>query len=129
MSVFERRFDLELRPALIAFVLSTFALCLAANATGGDFWLASEWGRDDTAIYLQIAHQGYNILHCPTPNGQTNALWCGTAGWLPGYPLLLAPLFSLGLPSSTAVVVAWLFDFALLLLVWNGFLRHVRSPS
>lgn len=75
-----------------------------------------------------MATHGYQLFRCgPAYPVHT---WCGNAGWFPGYPGLLVVLYALGLPhAATAVVVAWLFALATLILLWNGFLRAMGFPS
>jgi hypothetical protein len=103
-------------------------LLLAADAGSARFFASETWIRWDAGIYLSVARQGYSIGPCP-PSVLPPGSVCGNAGWFPGYPALLAPLHSLGLPLVlTAVAVSWLFDFGVLVLLWNGFLREIQTP-
>lgn len=102
---------------------------MAAIAGGVHFFVSSTWTRWDAGIYMSIAKSGYNLHGCPVSPQYPPGSWCGSAGWFPGYPALLAPFYSLGLPQvATAVAVSWLFDFAVLVLLWEGFLRRLGTP-
>jgi hypothetical protein len=117
----------DLGPPALAFLGATVVLLLAAAAAKARFFTSVTWTRWDAGIYLSIAKQGYGIGPCP-PSVLPVGSVCGNAGWFPGYPALLAPLNTLGLPLVlTGVTVSWLFDFGVLVLLWNGFLRGVQS--
>jgi Gpi18-like mannosyltransferase len=104
-------------------------LLLAAIAGGAMFFDSASWTRWDAGIYMSIADHGYTLTHCRVSPQYPPGSWCGSAGWFPGYPVLLAPLYSLGLPRvATAVFVSWVFDFAVLVLLWEGFLRRLNTP-
>ena len=123
-----RLLALDVGPPTLAFVAATVVLMMAAVAGGADFSATSTWTRWDAGIYMTIAHTGYSMFPC-IGNQFPPGSWCGNAFLFPGYPLVLAPLYSIGLPTAaTAVAVSWIFDFALLVLLWEGFLREISSP-
>ena len=43
----------------------------------------------DAGHYLSIARDGYSLISCRQVPGYPPEEWCGNAGWLPGYPILL----------------------------------------
>ncbi len=46
-----------------------------------------------------------------------------------GYPGLVALLYAVGLHKPiTGVLVSWLFDYAVLVLLWQAFLKRIESP-
>jgi hypothetical protein len=117
----------DLTPPAVAFALSTLLLFAAAWQAGADPLSSVVWDRWDSSLYMYLANHGDTFARCPAP--YLPGLWCGSAGWFPGYSLLLAPLFSLGLPQIlTAVVVSWAFDFGLLVMLWRGYLHEFESP-
>ena len=108
---------------LIAFVLARVALSIAARSAGYKPMLASTWMRWDSAHYLSVAARGYEFFSCARLPGYNPAEFCGNAAWLPGYPLLIRGLTSVGFtPEQSGVLVAAGFAFAGLLLLWNVFL-------
>ena len=55
----------------------------------------------------------------------THEIWCGTAGWLPGYPWLITAAHWIGLPLlDSAVILSWTGTFAAIFLVWFGWGRN-----
>jgi len=72
------------------------------------------------------SRDGYTLFRCRFDH----VSWCGNAGWFPGYPWLIAVLHALGLASTwSAVVVAWFFRLATLVLMWGTFLERRRSTA
>lgn len=67
--------------------------------------------RWDALNYLAIAQHGYTVSICPTDYKYAGKL-CGTVGWYPGWPLLLALLNALRLPVPFAIQ-AWALDLGL----------------
>jgi hypothetical protein len=82
----------------------------------------------DAKNYLDIAQHGYYYYTCPADYKYAGQL-CGDIGWYPGWPLLLAAVFHLGLPFSVALQ-AWLlalgFAYAGFALTFR-LLRHFTS--
>jgi hypothetical protein len=126
-AVLRRLRSCDLGPPAIAFLCATLVLWATASIAGDRFFVASTWARWDSALYMQIAASGLHLVSCPVAYGR--GTWCGDAGWYPGYPALLAPLYSIGLPeAATATAVSWLFDFGTLAVLWRGFLAELDSP-
>jgi hypothetical protein len=89
------------------------------------------WARWDSVNYLSIAQHGLTFGSCSSPpfSSQPNPLgfrWCGTAGWLPGYPLVVRFVHSLGIGLPNAgLLVSWLAMAAAIFLVWFGWGRGI----
>ncbi|MGZ6058337.1 MAG: hypothetical protein ACXWLP_02675 [Myxococcaceae bacterium] len=108
-----------LGPPLLAFLAARVASMVAARMAGVDPLRAASWVRWDSLWYLRIAAGGYRLEPCP---GGTS-MFCGTTGWFPGYPLLIAAGARLGSSLETAgLLVAALAQLVLLALVWNRLL-------
>jgi hypothetical protein len=113
------------RRALIAagcWIAATAVMMSTAAAAGYDPLAVSTWGRWDSELYLQLASDGYSLEPCPRAPDE----WCGTAGWFPAYPWLVALLAAPGLPlAATGLAVAWLFALATGVLLARTFLRDL----
>ena len=71
------------------------------------------WARWDSFNYLLISEKGTNL---------------GTAGWLPGYPLLVRVVSWIGISQLDAsLLVAWIALAVAMFLVWFGWARDL-SP-
>jgi hypothetical protein len=100
--------------------LAAATLLLVTCAVEGwpPFDPAKTWARWDSGIYLSIGGDGYTMTSCG-PN-----LWCGNAGWFPGYAWLVGGIHLLGLPlAATGLAVSWLAGLGTLIVVWLAFLR------
>ena len=90
-----------------------------------------QWSRWDSLNYLAIAAKGRTFGLCTSPQfaGSPNPLgvkWCGTAGWLPGYPFVLRVLESVGIDTAHGgLLIAWLAIAGALFLVWFGWGRDL----
>ena len=91
------------------------------------------WGRVDSINYLGIAQHGRTFGRCGTPGFPTDGLaqslhlvWCGSAGWLPGFPWLTHVLGTTGysLPDG-GLLISWVSVAAALFLVWVGWGRDL----
>ena len=109
-------------PPLCAFVVTK--LFILGVATSGGVHLVDErlWQQGDQGHYLTIARDGYHLIECHkigyVPDG-----WCGNAGWFPGYPALIRGLGALGVRTEVGgLVLAGLFQFLTLAILWIGFL-------
>ena len=99
-------------PPFVAFLFAELLLYVAAktDAATQDFLSPSHWSRFDSAIYVQIAGQGYTLIHCSGPPLYPPHSWCGTASWAPLYPGLISFLGHLGLSLPVAgMVLSFLF--------------------
>ena len=87
---------------------------------------ATPWTRVDAFNYLAIASSGRHVAPCD-PKIQIlipGAHFCGTAGWLPGYPYLLratGSLFSVSYDVA-GVVLSNLAALAVFMVLWRGLL-------
>ena len=123
--------SLDYLPPVLAFIGASAILFVAARAQYTSFLSAISWFRWDSFNYSSIAQGGYHLYRC-TAAEYTGPLppWCGNSSWFPGYPAILAVLYDLGLPQvGMAVAVSWFFDLAVLILVWNAFLRRAPAPQ
>ena len=107
-------------PPFLAWLVATTVIVVTCIAEGWPPLDANRtWVRWDAALYLSIARGGYTLTPCGP------GLWCGNAGWFPGYPWLVGGLHLLALPlAPTGLAVAWLAWLATLVLVWRAFLSH-----
>src|ERR1700733_3306077 len=84
------------------------------------------WGRWDSANYLGIAQHGRTFGRCGSPGFPVNSFnnllhqtWCGSAGWLPGFPWLTRAVGVTGISLPDAgLLISWLAMGAALFLVW-----------
>jgi len=91
------------------------------------------WGRWDSINYFGIAQHGRTFGRCGSPGlpatGLTHMLhlvWCGSAGWLPGYPWLIRGLGTTGISVADAgLIISWVAMAAALFLVWLGWARDL----
>ena len=109
-------------PPLLGFAAARLASCVGAWLSGVDPLRVSSWVRWDSFWYLRIATGGYRLEPCA---GGTS-MFCGSTGWFPGYPALIAAVMRLG-PGAEAAgfLVAALAHLALLVLVWNRLLERL----
>ncbi len=109
---------------LAAFVATRIVSGVAARLAGVDPLQASSWVRWDSLWYLRIATGGYRLEACPGGI----SMFCGTTGWFPGYPALIAAGTRLGLsPEWSGLAVSGLAQLALLVLVWTRLLGGVHG--
>ncbi|MFL5364678.1 MAG: hypothetical protein ACJ781_04310 [Myxococcales bacterium] len=103
-----------------AFAAARLLLAAAARAEGYPPFAPGLFRRWDSGQYLSIAARGYDLVECArigyAPEG-----WCGNAGWMPGYPALIAAAVRVGAtPLVAGVAISAGFEIALLVLLWNG---------
>ncbi|HEV7524920.1 MAG TPA: hypothetical protein VGP92_08140 [Acidimicrobiia bacterium] len=91
----------------------------------------ANWARWDSFNYFKIAVHGRTFGRCDSaqfaaaPN-PLHTTWCGTAGWLPGYPWLIRALQPTGLDvTHAAVAISWFAIATALFLVWYGWCRDL----
>jgi hypothetical protein len=110
------------------FLISRFLLGLPSSTARWTFWNGLDFQRWDSWNYLYIAYKGTSLHVCTW--GDTNfwLTWCGTAGWLPGYPVMVRLIQKLGFPMLTSAgivtLTAWLLT---LFVVWYGWLRYTSK--
>lgn len=93
------------------------------------------WARWDSINYLGIAQHGRAFGRCGSPGEPasdlsrlTHQVWCGSAGWLPGYPWLIHVLGSLGLSLPDAgLLISWVAMAGTLLVAWWGWCRDLPA--
>jgi hypothetical protein len=122
-----RRIETALRfalPPVIAFALPMLLMMSAAKDVKIDFFDSNAWNKWDAGHYLSIATKGYDFHPCGPD-------WCGNAGWMPGYPWMIAGLIKIsGMTAPNAAVgISTFFQFATLVLLWIGFLEAKITPQ
>ena len=92
-------------PVLLAFLLHEALLMISVYGQNFSIFHAADFVRWDSALYLDIAAKGYELLPCRdlfSAYPSTSTDWCGNAGWMPLYPLLIRGLTNLGMAPYTA---------------------------
>lgn len=87
-----------------------------------------DWTRVDSFNYLSIAERGSSFGYCPKDSlpRYFHQTYCGTAGWLPGYPLVVRGLHLTGLDIYRCAQIVSLMAFAVaLFLAWLGWCREL----
>ena len=117
---------------VLAWLLSRFIVSVAWGQTRNPLSTdPNPWIRWDSFNYLSIAQHGATFGNCysrqfaskPNP---LNLDWCGTAGWLPGYPAAVRLVHTLGIAVPNAgLLVSWLAMAAAIFLVWFGWARAI----
>ena len=69
-------------------------------------WSPSTWVRWDSAHYVAIAERGPELTRCIDIANRSSDDWCGSAGWLPLYPAVVALLSRIA--SIDLVWSAWI---------------------
>ncbi|MCX6512756.1 MAG: hypothetical protein NT160_06795, partial [Actinobacteria bacterium] len=89
----------------------------------------------DSFNYVKLASHAPSFGRCGYPPFEINVLmqhqqwWCGTAVWLPGYPMLIRVVHVLGISLKTSgLLIAWISILASLLLIWFAWLRDLDLP-
>jgi len=118
----------------ISWLLSRFVVSIAWGPARNPFGInPTSWIRWDSTNYLSIATHGVTFGYCGSPqfSKQPNPLhdtWCGTAGWLPGYPLLMRAVHAIGIPLQDAgLLISWIAMATAIFLVWLGWGRDLPS--
>lgn len=124
-----RALSLGLALPLGVFLLVRIVLSVAALNSGYPPLKAGVWCRGDSGLYFSVAMAGYSLGPCPSDGDEPETRWCGNAGWLPGYPLLIRVLRGAGLPvRPAAVLLSGLFGLLTLWLLSASFLDG-RPPA
>lgn len=91
-----------------------------------------DWARWDSVNYLSITIRGRTFGLCSEPpfSSLPNPLgvkYCGTAGWLPGYPWVMRIAHSAGLSLDySGLIISWLAMFLAMFLIWLGWGRDLK---
>jgi len=106
-----------------AWLLATSAVFATCALSGRSPFRTAPWVRWDSFQYLDISRRGYTLVGCVRPSGLL--AWCGNAPWFPAYPWVVRAVAAVGLDHAVvAVVLAWLFQLATVLLLWSSFYRR-----
>ena len=110
-------------PPFAAFAAARVASAAVALAAGFPPLEAQTWARWDSLLYLRIAARGYEVERCRPETGLPAGAWCGTTGWFPAYPWLIALCSRLGgAPVVWGALLALAAHCALLWLLWRHLL-------
>jgi hypothetical protein len=115
-----RRWVVLLVPPVIGVVFAEVLLYISSVQTGttSGFFSPSNWARNDSGLYLEIAGHGLMVTHCVGPAYPPHAT-CGTVGFAPLYPFLIALLGHLGMSLPVAaMVITVVFAYLMLQAVW-----------
>ncbi len=115
---------------LVSRTLVTITWGPARNPFEFDPYLWAHW---DSINYLGIAEHGRAFGRCGSPGEPASALshtthqvWCGSAGWLPGYPWLIHTLGTTGISLPDAgLLISWVAMAGALFMVWWGWGRDL----
>ena len=104
-------------PPLLALLLQRLLLSLVAVLSGLNPFAPATWMRWDSGYYVNIANEGYTALgHCTPETHYPADTWCSSAGWFPGYPLLI---HILGGSAGAALLLGAACQLACLVLIWH----------
>lgn len=110
-----------------AWLLVRVTLWASALAVGRDALRAKSWIHWDAWLYLLQAKDGATLVACTRSTGYAPTEWCGTAGWMPLYPLAIRALTKLGVaPELAAASLSGAAAIAVLVLVGRA-LRDVSA--
>jgi hypothetical protein len=118
--------------AAAAWVVARAVVSISYGAARNPFkFRVLTWARWDSVNYMLIAERGITFYRCapnsPVAHASATPLkWCGTAGWLPGYPWMIRAVHALGMNwNSAALWISWLATLCALFLVWYGWCRDI----
>ena len=95
----------ELYPVALAFILHHLVLAIACIGLPYSVFHPFDFVRSDSALYLDIAKNGYELFRCHErfeAYAATDMTWCGNAGWMPLYGWILRPFIYLGVDQYLA---------------------------
>ena len=88
-----------------AWALAQVLMLIAAVWSDDDPFSPDTYARWDSGLYLAVANDGPTLERCVDIPNRSPDDWCGTAGWLPLYPLLIRALSVIS--SMSPVMSAW----------------------
>ena len=103
------RWSVGVWSGVAAWALGQTLVFLAAVTSGHAPFELSIYSQWDSGHYLAIAEHGPMISKCVDVANRTSEQWCGSAGWLPLYPLfisLFSKITSLSLASSAFIIAS-----------------------
>ena len=110
---------------VLVWALATGVFLTTSAVWGRSPFELSTWNHGDPVHYVDMARHGFTLFRCP---GYNTPIWCGNAGWFPGYPWLTRLLATPGLNAGfVALALTWAFSLATIVLLWVGFLDRRLS--
>lgn len=109
---------------LLIWAFSWLMAGLAAGTVDVPWPDPASFHRKDSHLYLSIARDGYTLFPCQEtiPKAPPN-VWCGNAGWFPGYPCLVGAIQPIsGSLNLAGVLISGIGTFAFLVVLWNAYL-------
>ena len=118
----------------VAWLLSRLAVGIGWGPVSDPFRFAPDpWIHWDAFNYLNIAVNGTTFGRCSSaafasqPSG-LHLRWCGTVGWLPGYPWLMDVVHWTGISlESAGLLISWVALGVAVFLVWFGWCRDLSA--
>jgi hypothetical protein len=115
-----------------AWLLSRLVVGIGWGPVRDPFRFAPDpWIHWDAFNYLDIAFNGTTFGHCSSaqfasqPNPE-HIQWCGTVGWLPGYPWLMDVVHWTGMSMEDAgLLISWTALSIAIWLAWYGWCRQL----
>ncbi|RZI79108.1 MAG: hypothetical protein EOO67_20880, partial [Microbacterium sp.] len=97
------------RPPVVAWVAASLLTWLVARASDVTYWSIAARERWDSAHYLSISRDGYEMFRCWDRPGYAEAgfrdVLCGNVAWFPGYPMVVRAFTATGLSYDAAAIV------------------------
>jgi hypothetical protein len=121
-----------LLPTAGAWIVAHVIVGISNGHARNPFALSTKtWARWDSLNYVAIAQHGTTFGRCSSPRfarfiNPYGVKWCGTAGWLPGYPWTIRALHTSSVGyDRTGLLIAWIAIAVAMFLVWIGWGRDL----
>lgn len=118
----------------VAWLLSRLVVGIGWGPMRDPFRFAPDpWIHWDAFNYIGIAFTGTTFGHCSSGAfaSQPNPLqiqWCGSVGWLPGYPWLMDVVHWTGMSMQSAgLLISWVALGVAVFLAWYGWCRDLSA--
>ncbi|MCX6397744.1 MAG: hypothetical protein NTV23_14760 [Propionibacteriales bacterium] len=110
-------------PPFLAWLAASAITWCVARASDVAYWSVAGRERWDSAHYLSISRDGYEMFRCWDRAGYAEAgfrdVLCGNVAWFPGYPVVVRAFAAAGLsPDVAAVVVSELALLGMFAALW-----------
>lgn len=110
-------------PPVLAWLGASLLTWLVARASDVTYWSVAGRERWDSAHYLSISRDGYEMFNCWDRPGYAEAgfrdVICGNVAWFPGYPMVVRIFSATGLSyDAAAIVVSELALLGMFVALW-----------